>query len=881
MPFFRSGIVRRPKRRWFAPSRGAVVRSITLTGTLATAGTVTEQPQRRLTGTLAPTGAVVQQVQRRLTATLTTAGALLKQAQRRLTATLTTAGAGTFTLPGTLPFRDDFTGSINASWTETDSQGALAASSTRAVFTRDDDVDVWTDPALVSLGYSRSGIGAFVALVRLTNNASGAGKGFKLALSPSSSNPDAAGAATITHQYPNLHTSRTDEFLNLNRQRSIDYTYAVVPRPSGGFWHLVSAPQGANSEWAEWPDASIIGVSGTATDATLYGHLAARQFDAEVDYAALVTTAALPTPLTSRFGPSLASEASGTRTAGTSSLTDCTVPPRITEAILSRGANNDTRAVICFRGSNSSYANCWKFKGEFDRFSLHNTSGVQTQNGGATMPASTNTHMMVVDTGDRIDCYVDGVRRLTWNSTTGASNTFAGTACDTGASLSVTVTDYGAWRDVTLNDNLGPPPAPPTGRAITVFSDTFTLANGTNLSGQNGWTAAGGMGSWEAQGNQARITAGATTGILYRSSGIAGVNPEIQADITLPSTTDTYPIDWFAGVIVRYTDANNFIQARYLYQNNSPEVEVWEYVAGAGDLIGYVNLGAGALATSSTHTLKLAALNSQVGAWHDGELVVQATTTVLTGSNVGIGVFDNNPFGQPTWDNVVVRPAGAVTYPVSLSGTLSTAGVLVKTRTKTLAGTLASAGVLVKQIGKALAASVTTTGALVKQEQKRPAGTLGLSGAVSTNIQAHAVSLAGTLTTAGAVVRQAQKRLGGALTTAGAVFRQNPSRTFGGTVGLAGSIGVAKLKLVSISGTLTTSGATSVTRIKSPVSLGATLTLTGALATERILAPIPAPPEGTPVAEVTLPEAVLTAEVAAPGAGAAVETGPPEFDLRS
>jgi hypothetical protein len=94
--------------------------------------------------------------------------------------------------------------------------------------------------------------------------------------------------------------------------------------------------------------------------------------------------------------------------------------------------------------------------------------------------------------------------------------------------------------------------------------------------------------------------------------------------------------------------------ARYLYQSNSPEVEITETVAGVSSIIGFVNLGAGNLAGSSTHTLKLAIKGQEVAAYHDGELVCQAYATGATGTKAGMGI-DATASGQPTFDDFTVK----------------------------------------------------------------------------------------------------------------------------------------------------------------------------------------------------------------------------------
>ena len=93
---------------------------------------------------------------------------------------------------------------------------------------------------------------------------------------------------------------------------------------------------------------------------------------------------------------------------------------------------------------------------------------------------------------------------------------------------------------------------------------------------------------------------------------------EVQAAIILPTSTERYPSDWFAGLFARYTDSESNLRIRYLYQDNSPEVELWEIDAGRATLLDFVNLGPDALLPGSTHTLRVVVQGRQVVAYHDG-----------------------------------------------------------------------------------------------------------------------------------------------------------------------------------------------------------------------------------------------------------------------
>jgi hypothetical protein len=195
-------------------------------------------------------------------------------------------------------------------------------------------------------------------------------------------------------------------------------------------------------------------------------------------------------------------------------------------------------------------------------------------------------------------------------------------------------------------------PPTPTPRGPFELVDAFAGADGTPLSVHNrAWRIDGG--GWELSGNRARMGAPGGSGAATVDAG--SPDHEVQAAITLPPSTERYPSDWFAGLYARFADPNSNIRARYLYQDNSPEVEVWEINAGRGTLLDFVNLGPDALLPGSTHTMRLVVDGRQVVVYHDGAPVARGQTGLTGGARAGIGVSDNLPVGRPQWDDVRVR----------------------------------------------------------------------------------------------------------------------------------------------------------------------------------------------------------------------------------
>jgi hypothetical protein len=593
-------------------------------------------------------------------------------------------------------FLDSFTSVISASWTKTDTEGKTSVVAQRALFNGGKASPAWDDPRLTYGPLTRSSLGAFTALLRLTNNSD---DGPRVSLSPSSSNSSAAGSSHVTYDYPDHLGAWT---ANRLRGRAIDYLYVVVPRPSGGFWRFISG-----GEFGNFPTATLVGISDTETDATLYAHIANRNSVFYVDNAAVLDTGSLPAALATRYGPSLGADDFGsgsslsgrntpfgtkawtvvsgtagisggnaTLSSGSCAQFNAGAVPRVIEGYLTR-SDSGSRAMLYFRGNNTD-AGSWRVKAEFDRVSVHNASGLVDQTGAIAFTEDVAYHVRVVDYLTYLEVFVNGTRYLQITNSTGNTNTRVGVGCENGTGLCAEVACYPAT--VTLNSDFGPYTAVPQGQAGALFSNTFTGSNGVALSTHDSaWTAH--TGTWVINTNRIRMSTAGVNGIASRSTGSAGVAHEIKADILLPSTTPVYPIDWFPAVFARYTDVDNFIMARFLYQDTSNEVELWQHVGGTGTLIGYTNLGVSQLAPSSTHNLALAVSGAEAAAYMDGLLVVQATTTVLTGSRAGIGVDDNLPNGQPSWDNVEIRAAVLIAGPV-ISGTAVT-GIGTTTATVT------------------------------------------------------------------------------------------------------------------------------------------------------------------------------------------------------
>ena len=594
-----------------------------------------------------------------------------------------------------ITFQDLFSGSISGSWATTDTEGMLSVVNDRALFGGGKASPAWGDPGLVYGPLNRSAVGAFTALIRLTNNSD---DGPRVSLSPSATDAAATGAGSLTFDYPDTYGAWKT---NRQRGRAIDYLFTVVPRPGGGFWCFLSG-----GEYGDFVEATLVGISDTEADATLYAHVANRNSVFHVDNATVLDTNSLPAALTTRFGPARGADdfgsgttlsgrstpygskawtvASGTAgiSGGDATLATGTVAQfdaggacRVVEATLTR-SDAGSRALLYFRGDGTD-AGSWRVKLENDRISVHNAGGLVEQTGAIAFTEDVAYRIRVVDWLDYFEVHVDGTAYAQITSSTGSGNTQVGVGCENGAGLCAEVACYPAVHE--LNADFGPYTSVPAGQGAALSTDAFTAADGTALTTYGAsWTVH--TGTWEINTNRARMTTAGVSGVATRSTGTAGANHEVTAAITLPSTTPAYPIDWFAAVFARRSASDSYLMARLLYQDTSNEVELWEHNGASQTLIGYTNLGVGEVAPSSTHTLALAVYGPEAAAYFDGALVVQATTTVLTGSAAGMGVADTLPSGQPAWDDLEIRAAQLITNPtisnIQVTGVTSSGAVV-------------------------------------------------------------------------------------------------------------------------------------------------------------------------------------------------------------
>ena len=166
----------------------------------------------------------------------------------------------------------------------------------------------------------------------------------------------------------------------------------------------------------------------------------------------------------------------------------------------------------------------------------------------------------------------------------------------------------------------------------------------------------------------------------------------------------------------------------------------------------------------------------------------------------------NLRFPPRTRIKFVIPRAGAVLNTQSNSGTITSSATIVNRANKILAGTVTSSGTLVKAAAKAFTGTISTiSGTLVKQARKVFTGLLVESGVLAT-AKVAVLALAGTITSSGTLVKRASKILVGVITSSGAII-QRASKMLSGAINSSGALLTTKAFVRQVSGTITSSGA--------------------------------------------------------------------------
>lgn len=163
-------------------------------------------------------------------------------------------------------------------------------------------------------------------------------------------------------------------------------------------------------------------------------------------------------------------------------------------------------------------------------------------------------------------------------------------------------------------------------------------------------------------------------------------------------------------------------------------------------------------------------------------------------------------FAPPVWRRYF---RFSTVYTATLTGTVTPAGVLVKSAGSHITGLVTPTGVLVKSPGSHFAGTVTPAGALVKSAGRHLAGTVTPAGALVKQVGQH---LSGAVTPVGTLVRSAGKTLAGTVTPAGALVKR-AGKTLAGTLTPAGALGTVRQAQVALSGTVAPAGVLALTAL--------------------------------------------------------------------
>jgi hypothetical protein len=618
----------------------------------------------------------------------------------------------------------------------TDNDAQLSIASGR-LLVGDSDTGTWTDTFVAS--GALTDLRAAAVAVRFQGQTTAAPA---IALRPNATpfDPTSTGARQgLYYAAPNaLYVLGNGDFSALmanhvatRRVASVDTTFLLVRRPGGGV--LVAAVGGVLGTYTAGLPATatllIVGDTDAIGVGDAYLTLAARQGALQVQGLTALREAGLGTEYAGRFPLAVAGDdfargdgtltgdstptgtlayaliggwsiASGAAVAtafdsGTAQLTVTPAArPRFIDARITMAAATKADAGITFRHNGTRGLQYWSDGSTEGVYDPANATPLWQQSWGHTLGQTYS--IAIEDNGTHFRLFRDNVMLVDWTTIPVAYATDKGCgpilwSDDAGSQIA----EWGCWPEsVPLDSALVLVEALPDAVGDARASDAFTASDGTALATHNAaWSTEG---TWEVRSGKAQMTAAGATGFATRDAQTA--EHKVVATITLPSVTPGVGEDWNCGLVARYADADNHLLARFLYQANSPEIELWQYVAGVSSLIGFVNLGAGALVASASHTLSLAVHDGECAVHLDDALVLQAETALLTGTRVGLAVEGTQTVGQPAWDDFSVYATGeitstnvTVTPPAAASSAQALLPTVVAVFSKTIVGAAAQA----------------------------------------------------------------------------------------------------------------------------------------------------------------------------------------------
>jgi hypothetical protein len=143
------------------------------------------------------------------------------------------------------------------------------------------------------------------------------------------------------------------------------------------------------------------------------------------------------------------------------------------------------------------------------------------------------------------------------------------------------------------------------------------------------------------------------------------------------------------------------------------------------------------------------------------------------------------------------------TYTLSVDGSTSPSGALVRQPQRSFTGASSPTGALIRQVQRSFTAATSPSGALVRQPQRSLTGATSPTGALVRQVQR---ALTGATSPSGALIRQVQRSFAGTIAPAGALVRQ-VQRAFAGTLTSSGVVALTRVILRSFAGAIAPSGA--------------------------------------------------------------------------
>jgi hypothetical protein len=584
-------------------------------------------------------------------------------------------------------------------------------------------VVAWNDPALWTFdSLASADVGAIFAVIRV-HGWSGRHALF-VADSQAPSNPQNVSAGAIlsnTHLHaPRVYesdgTTRANVGLANTHMRAIDYGVCVIPRDGGGFWTMISG-----GAYGTFPNARRVWIGSRDAWNDLWVGLTGDGDNTTINYksVSVIERADLPEAWQERFHMSEAFDAfsgSGTINGRTTdhgghtwSLADGSVDGTITGGSLENAGNfyayiqRSTNAQVLEmtwtqQAVDSNNAN--RFAGLILRSSgtaqssFHRVAYFANQNGWVIFDGSsvlnpiislhhpvigTTYTLRVYDTGSAITVYLlnhsTGVWVRLWNN---FAISASGTRCGvySGTNDRSVIHEFVTWPidpAIELPSVVGDMPAlASVGDAI--YQTSFESASTVNLDGfepdalnPSGWQVDDNyIGTIAMQVNASldavELTSAMPSDDSFQIVATRETGSQDHSIETVIELNDDPNENYMVGAVIRYTDLNNWIIARYLEQGRGDdldnEIEVWQRVNGGTPfLMPMVNLRQ-TYQAGDTCRLRFIAHGDQIETWHastatgDLELVAQGhIDPALTGTRCGIAVDASTGFGggNPLW----------------------------------------------------------------------------------------------------------------------------------------------------------------------------------------------------------------------------------------